>query len=129
MPYRNTDLDLVCDRDLRDLVVALETHGLFALHVMRGDDTLWYARLETEVQYDDADSNIAAMLVAVESLTDEQCTIWWTCARREFNIGYESDSAPHAGSHVLSPEVLTRVVASGASIGFTLYGLPDATGP
>ena len=119
--YLNTDLDLVSSEDLTPLAEALEARGLFTLHVEPRDDGLWYATLETGIQHGEPESNIAAMVEAVESLNERHRTRWSRCTRREFNVGYDCGAEPRAFDQGLSSSLLGRVAALGASLRITLY--------
>jgi hypothetical protein len=69
--YLNTDLDLVSECDLIPLVNALETRGIFPLHVTKGEDGRCYATLETDDTHGAPESNISAMLDAIEALDED----------------------------------------------------------
>src|SRR5215207_7432202 len=87
--YLNTDLDLESLEDLTEMATALETGGLFDLHVTHLDDGRWVASFETERQHEQPAPNIHEMLSAIESLTKPLRAHWNRCTLREFNIGYE----------------------------------------
>ncbi len=122
--YLNTDLDVVAVQDLASLAAALAKRGLFALHVDRRDDGLWYASFETEEQHREPEPNVAAMVTAVESLAESDRAMWAACLRREFNIGYDCGTTPSVVTQTLSSAVLRRVAALDASLRVTLY--PDS---
>jgi hypothetical protein len=122
--YLNTDLDVTSAHDLTALAVVFKSRGLFPLHVDRGDDGLWYATFETEEEHTEPETNIAAMVAAIESLGEPNRSVWLGCTRREFNIGYDCGAEPWAFNQGLTCELLGRVAAVGASLRFTLY--PDA---
>jgi hypothetical protein len=119
--YLNTDLDLASTEDLGALAAALEASGVFALHVDRRDDGLWYASFETDEQHREPEANIAAIVTAVESLAEPHRRTWSACARRELNIGYECGTTPWAFTQALSSGLLGRVAALDASLRVTLY--------
>jgi hypothetical protein len=119
--YVNTDLDLKSAEDLTPLVAAFRGADVFALHVTLGDDGAWFAVLETETQHDEPEPNIAAMVAVAEALPDELKSAWARCTVREFNIGYDCGTHPWAFAQALSPELLKRVAAVGASVRITLY--------
>lgn len=123
--YLNTDLDLISAVDLSALAAALETCGVFPLHVSRVDDGQWRATFETKRQFTEPESNIAAMLTAVESLTKSMRAAWAACKLRDFNIGYDCGVQPWAFNQGLSSELLWRMAKAGASMRITLY--PDRT--
>ncbi|MEX2174358.1 MAG: hypothetical protein WD872_08350 [Pirellulaceae bacterium] len=119
--YLNTDLDLTSASDLTGLAAAFEAQGVFALHLTHSEDGLWYATFETNEDHHEADSNIAAMLAAVESLDKPLRAVWGSCTRREFNIGYDCGSKPWAFNQGLSSDLLGRLAIAGASVRITLY--------
>jgi hypothetical protein len=123
--YLNTDLDLVAERNLDALTAALQSQGVFPLHNESRADGRWYATLETEVQFDRPEPNIAAILTAIETLDQRPRELWSACTSREFNIGYDCGDAPWAFNHALSPPTLARIAALGISLRITLY--PAAT--
>ena len=127
--YLNTDLDLISDSDLTALASALETGGVFPLHVTRGEDGRCYATFETDEQHTEPEANIAAMLTVVESLDASLRSVWAGCSLREFNIGYDCGLEPWAFNQGLSSETLRRIAAAGASLRVTLYPDRDQSTP
>ncbi len=121
--YLNTDLDLTSADDLSGLATALEAQGVRALHVAHADNGLWLARFETDEQFAEPESSIAAMLSAIESLEKPLRLIWDGCSLREFNIGYDCGAEPWAFNQGLSTALLGRIAAAGATLRITLY--PD----
>ncbi|PQO30425.1 hypothetical protein DTL21_24025 [Bremerella cremea] len=119
--YRNTDLDLVSRDDLSDLAVALEKGGISPLHVTPSPNGFWYATFETDKQYTEPNPNILQMLDVINSLTESVQSLWATCIKREFNIGYDCGTDPWAFNQGLSTELLRRLAEVGASIRITLY--------
>lgn len=119
--YLNTDLDLISTVDLTPLVEVFESQGIFPLHLIRGEDGYWSATLETEEQYEDPETNIAAMLSAIENFDEPERSVWESLILCEFNIGYGCGSEPWAFNQGLSNQVLQRVGAVGASLRVTLY--------
>jgi hypothetical protein len=135
--YLNTDLELASDEDLSALTAAFEAKGMWTLFVAApGADGLWYANFE--MRWDDKiwepEPTIAAMLDVIESQTEPLQLVWSRCKVRDFNIGYDCGSEPWAFNQGLSNALLTRIVAAGASLRWTLYpsrpeppGEPSAT--
>ena len=124
--FLNTDLVLTSAEDLTALASSLDAAGLFPLQVALGDDGFWYAAFETSADYDEPDTNIAAMLTCVETLAPELKLVWSRCTLREFNIGYDCGKEPWAFNQGLSTEVLRRMAEVGATLRITLY--PDRDG-
>ena len=127
--YLNTDLDLISDSDLTALASALETGGVFPLHVTRGEDGRWYATFETDKQHTEPEANIAAMLTVVESLDASLRSAWARCSLRVFDIGYDCGLEPWGFNQALSSETLRRIAAAGASLRVTLYPDRDQSTP
>jgi hypothetical protein len=119
--YRNTDLDLKSNHDLRPLAAALDAHGIRPLYVTRGEDARWHATFETSDDHDQPEANIAAMIAAIEALTEDMRTVWRECLLREFNLGYDCGVKPWAFNQGLSGQLLGRMAAAGASLRITLY--------
>ena len=123
----NTDLDLTSTDDLTDLAAELAAQGVYSLHVTCGEDGLWYATFETDRSFEEPEENIAAMLMAIESLSPVQRDIWHNCTRRELNIGYDCGYEPWAFNQSLSSELLGRVSQAGAVLRITLYPIREET--
>ena len=121
--YLNTDLDLTSSDDLTELAAVFAASGVRALHVTKGDDGLWYATFETEMQHSEPEPNVAAMLAAIESLEGPLAGVWMRSIRREFNVGYDCGIEPWEFNQGLSSKLLGRTAAVGASLRITLY--PD----
>lgn len=121
--YLNTDLELKSSDDLTALAAALKVRGVFPLHLIHGEDGLWYATFEVYGRHTakEPEPTIAAMLVVVESLSDSLRIVWSGCTLREFNIGYDCGSKPWAFNQGLSSQLLGRIAAVGASLRITLY--------
>jgi hypothetical protein len=124
--YLNTDLDLASAVELTCLAEALKDKALFPLHVTKAGDGLWYAKFETETNYDEPEKTINEMITAIEALEEPLKAIWFRCSQREFNIGYNCGTEPWAFEQGLTSELLGRIAALGASLRFTLY--PDREG-
>ena len=122
--YLNTDLDLIASIPLADLAATLESLGVFPLHVMQGEDGLWYCTLETEnehIDHTEPESNIAEMLTAIEAFPAAAMETWDACTTREFNVGYDCGDEPWAFSQGLSNETLLRMAQCGSTFRVTLY--------
>jgi hypothetical protein len=122
----NTDLDLISGEDLTPLATALESRGVFALHVDEGEDGAWRARFETTDQHREPAETIEAMVAAVESLREPHRLTWERCVKREFNIGYDCRTGNAVLTQSLPMQLLARVASIGASLGLTLYPNHDA---
>lgn len=125
--YLNTDLDLVCSDDPTALANRFQVAGVYPLSVSKEADHLWYARFETDAQHDEPESNIAEILVIVESLEGELRSLWERCILREFSVGYDCGTKPWAFQHALSATLIARIAAAHASLRITLYPDRDST--
>lgn len=119
--YVNTDLDLVAAFDLEPLALALDARGVWPLSVTRGQDGLWYALFQARNSYGVSETTIAAMLDAVESLSDNDRDSWTRCNLREFVIGYDCVVEPCAYTDRFSSHTLARIAATGASLRIGLH--------
>ena len=119
--YINTDLDLVAAYDLGPLTVALQSRGVSPLHITAGEDGRWYTTLETDVQHDQAETTIDAMLDAIDSLNKSNRGLWEACLVREFNLGFDCGDKPWAFNEGLTNVTLLRIGKVGASLRITLY--------
>lgn len=66
--YLNTDLDLVCDIEPRQLTTELEAQGLGVV-VTPGEDGNWYVLCE-DANDDEPEPNLIRLLDAIESLSN-----------------------------------------------------------
>ena len=123
--YLNTDLDITAPHDLTPLADALAQRGLYPLHVLQQRDGSWSSRFETEEGFREPDSNIAAMLTAIESLEEPARSLWANCTLREFDMGYDCGEAPNAYRQPLTATTIARIAAVGASVVITLYPQVD----
>jgi hypothetical protein len=119
--YLNTDLDLSATEDLRPLAAAFESQGFFPLHVEQIEEGSWFAAFETREQYDEPESNIAAMLSIIERLDEPEQKVWQNLKLREFNIGYDCGLEPRVFEQGLSNTTLKRIAEVGASLRVMLY--------
>ena len=124
--YRNTDLDLASRDDLTPLAQAFEVGGAAPLHVTQGDDGLWYATFERDDHQDEPESDVVGMLAVVESLPEPLRALWERCEQRVFDVGYDCGDEPWGFNQTLSPALLGRMAAAGASLRITIY--PDRDG-
>ncbi len=119
--YLNTDLDLKSSNDLSGLTAALESSGVFPLHVECGEDGNWHGTFETDIHFEEPEQTIAVMLSALESLAPSCREAWEQCFLRELNVGYDCGDKPWAFNQGLSKELLGRMANAGTSLRVTLY--------
>jgi hypothetical protein len=122
--YLNTDLDLVSAEDLTPLAAALAKKKWSVLHAEQHSDGLWRAGFETwQGSHKAPQATIAAMLKVIEALPKPLKAIWNGCSKRDFNIGFDGGTQPHAFEQTLLPQLLARIAALGASVTITIYAL------
>ena len=107
--YLNTDLDLVSPIDLAPLIGHFRYANVSPLIPTLGDDGLWYVTFDTDETFREPDSNIAAILSAIESSTGSSRDCWDACTKREFNVGYDCGDEPWSFNQGLSNETLRRM--------------------
>lgn len=121
--YINTDLDLLCPRDITPLVAWLEARRWVAMTVHRRG-RYWFAGLEVNLMGRNPAATLKAMLKDLEQLPPDLQALWQRCTRREFHLGYESGLEPHCIEHPIGHDLLQRIVALGGSLRMTMYALP-----
>jgi hypothetical protein len=127
--YLNTDLDLHSPTDIRALTRELSRNGMFVLHEEKDKRTgVWFACLETEMQFRAPNANILAMVKIIKRLSAKAQAVWSGCTLREINIGYECGDTPRFFHQCVTNITLRRMTAVGATLRITLYapiGTPD----
>lgn len=121
--YLNTDLEMIGNCDLTELANAFELSGAVSNGITHGEDGRCYVMFETGEQHAEPEPNISHFLDMIESLAEPLRSIWMSCSRREFNIGYDCGGKPWGFNQALSTGLLRRIANAGASIRITLY--PD----
>jgi hypothetical protein len=148
--YVTTDLVLYSIEDLTALAAALQARGLDRRDGPRWmDETEWHRIAEPqwylqfqascEVSYNEPESEVAAILAAVEALDAPARATWDSCSQRVFDLGYDCGTKPFSVRHDFSAGTLARLAAAGATLRMTLYafdpsaitlgGLCDAPDP
>lgn len=124
--FLNVDLEIVARRDLQPLVDAA-ARWAFPLHVRRSgrQHRAHLAHFESTLQARSAETTIRRLLDGIERLPASAARLWRTATRRTFNVGVQAGLTPHAADFTLSPTLLVRVAAQGASVTFTVYA-PDS---
>jgi hypothetical protein len=119
--YLNTDLELFGEQSLAPLAERLASGGIFSLHDDERAANGWCVTLETEEQFTEPESNIAAILSVVENFDVHSRQLWAACMSRELNIGYDCGDEPWAFNHAISATTVRRMAALGISLRITLY--------
>lgn len=81
----NTDLDLIVDMDPSPLAAEFDSRDFF-VDVRPEENGLWYVLCE-DSNDTEPEPNIARLLDAIESLSEESREIWQRCSKRESNVG------------------------------------------
>jgi hypothetical protein len=125
--YRVSDVVLFSAGDLTALATALEARGMAvtqrALDIAE-TDRMWVFQVGCEqLPDDDLEAELAMFVAAVESLEPPERAAWASCSKREFDIAFDCGIKPGSVRHELSAGLLSRLVAVGGSLKFTLYSL------
>jgi len=120
--FINVDLDIESRNSLDYLCLELSSSGIHHLHCEPGERG-FFARLECSNGGDtsEADSVINQFCDGLESLDKRASEQWMSAHRRCFDIGYETSGSDQCWQSDLKLRTLSRVVALGASITFTVY--------
>lgn len=119
--YLNTDLDIACPEDPKLLTKGLKKAGLHAVNVPQLSDGLWIANFETNKQFKESATCVAAILDAIAKLSGDALLQLQSCTLRECNIGFEGGANPQSVGQKLPVELLERMAKTGISLGITIY--------
>jgi hypothetical protein len=120
--YLNTDLDLESGDDLSPLTDELHLQKWAVLHSSRHDDGVYRAGLEHMWNSEGGPERvIRAMLEQISKLPSPLQALWASATQRDFNIGIEAGSTPHATQWTLGPELIELIASAGASVTVTVY--------
>jgi len=124
--YSNTDLDLVAEVDISELVEVFRAKCL-VLSYDRAGDGKWYATVEASLDAAkiqdpcrSIDSHMMSLLSVAEHLESIPRMQWNSCVKRDFNIGFECGDT-WAFSQTISQDVVGRAAAIGCTVTITLY--------
>ena len=120
--FINVDLDIESRKSLDHLCHELSSSDIHHL-VCEPGERGFFARLECSNggETSDADSVINKFCDALETLDERASAEWKAAHRRCFDLGYETSGSDLCWQSDLRHETLSRVVALGASISFTVY--------
>ena len=130
--YVNTDLELEADFNLSGFVASIVTQEFYPLSEPKETDGRWYVPLEISPPCDesagnwcsnhtDPESCIRAMLDLIESFDESKMSIWDSCTRKDFDIGYDGGPDSPYICQELSPETIARIARLGAGLRITVY--------
>jgi hypothetical protein len=122
--FLNVDLDVWSHAPLDRLVAAF---GRKAVVLHTGKEGKQYAaHLELASAAAGADDTILRFTTIVESLPRSSREIWRQARVRQFNVGVQAGSAPHAYELRLHPSTVEAAGRVGAQIAFTVYATERA---
>lgn len=117
--FLNVDLDVWSHAPLEDLVSAF---GRRVVVLSVGKEGRQHgAHLEVAVSPRDADRTIRRFVMLVDSLPRPSRRMWDAARVRQFNIGVQAGTSPHAWELSLKPTTVEAVASIGAQIAFTVY--------
>jgi hypothetical protein len=117
--FLNVDLDLRSRMPLDALVRAFGRR-VVALYV--GQEGRGYgAHLELAAALTDADRAIRRFVQLVDELPPSARRLWTGAQVREFNVGIQAGTHPHAFALNLQPSTLRALARVGARVGITVY--------
>jgi hypothetical protein len=127
--FLNVDLDVEAPFDLALLVEAL---GNRVSNLYTGPGT---AGFETHLELSgdlvapaSADAAIRGFMTLLAALPSPARKLWDDATRREFNIGIQAGTTPHAFEVALDAATVADVARLGARIGITVYAFdPECT--
>jgi hypothetical protein len=123
--FLNVDLDVSGTEDLSPLVQALHP-AIFELHTGRGRsgyETHLELASRASARTSDADATIKRFVKLLTVLPPRARGLWERARQRDFNIGIQGGSEPHAFELGLRPETLQAVARLGARIVVTVYAV------
>ena len=120
--FLNVDLDVWSLEQLAPLVEALEP-AVYPLHVGRVGRR-YLARFELRGQPRTPDAGIRRLIAAVQRLPPRERARWNRATKREFNIGIEAATLPHASEFPIEPDTLALLARVRARLVLTLYAPP-----
>lgn len=124
--YINTDLDIVSNKDLSDLV-NLFKKKCELLHSKKEQNGLWYMCIEAKgsgmtgsINHNPT-NDLIKLLKIVEDLPKKTISLLKKSKKFDFNIGWQSSKERPEGSCNLPNQILQRIAKIGATITFTVY--------
>jgi len=122
--FRNVDLDVEAPYDLAPFV---ETLGEQVLDLHTGPlGTGFQTHLELSgeaIMPKDAETAIQGFLALLTRLTPDAKRLWDGATSRDFNIGIQGGTKPHAFVTALLPQTLAAVANLGARVVITVYAV------
>jgi hypothetical protein len=131
--YINTDLLLCAPFDLSAVAAALAPKhaagaSISCLHVGHNDEMGYQATFEAfgpDGNHGTPEESITVLLDAIERFPVTVQSLWRSCSRRTFDLGYRSGVTPHCVSHFLSLDTLARMQSLGIDVAITVYQMTE----
>lgn len=130
--YLNTDLDIISTEDLSDFAACIQDDCIL-ITAEQGPDGKWYICAEAHESGDSKakdhhpHKDLEPLVHLLETLPDPHRRLLVQAEVFEFNIGLESfEDTPTQVLH-LSPSLLARIAALGATLGISLYPTPTSS--
>jgi hypothetical protein len=120
--FLNVDLDIWSRAPLDDLVTAFG-QKVVVLHVGK-EGRQYGAHLEVALSPPDADRTIRRFVTLVDGLPRSTRKIWETAQVRQFNVGVQAGTSPHAYELRLQKATVEAAARIGAQLAFAVYA-PD----
>jgi hypothetical protein len=117
--FLNVDLDIVAKSDLKPLAEALGKR-VQVLYVGR-EGRSYGLHLETLARSHSADAKIQKFASLIEGLPPSKRKLWDGARSRDFNIGVQAATLPHAYELALAETSIQTVSSLNARIVFTVY--------
>jgi len=121
--FLNVDLDIYSKTNLKPLVTALGNEVLVLYSGREG--RLWSAHLELPEQPQNPEGAIRRLAALIPALPPAAQRLWYAATRREFNIGVQAGSRPHAREIKLAPGTIHKVASLEARLVVTVYAPPS----
>lgn len=122
--YLNTDLDI---ESLDDLSPIVQQFGQDVFVLYRDEaEGHRFASFEVAEDQPDADAAISQFCTLIEAFPARERSVWNSCLKRVFDIGYESGTESGRFRSEISAATVSRAAALGASIMVTIYFHPDS---
>jgi hypothetical protein len=122
--FLNVDLDVEAPYDLASFVEALG-EKVFDLHtgpLEAGFQT--HLELSGEaIRHEDAEAAISGFVKLLTQLAPDTKRLWDGATKRDFNIGIQGGTKPHAFVFALLPQTLAAVAHLGARVVMTVYAV------
>ncbi len=124
--YINTDLDIVSDKDLENLIPILE-EKCNLLHAQRNQDGFWHLTIEAKGsgivghETHNPTRDLHELLAIIERLSKKTKKLLSRAKIFDFNIGLQSSKEYPEGTFKLANKLLNTISKLGATLTVTIY--------